>query len=115
MRPVKLVILAGIGILALTGVAVVGSLMDYVSHPAVSVAHVPPVVTPIAPEPADTAPAPLPTTPVTAVPVDQSSAAAPPAPAQQQAQAPTARQSDALARFLQQLQQRRHRPPRGTG
>lgn len=114
MRQLRLAILAGIGILALCGVAIAVALSDYVSHPAVAVAHVPPVVGPGAPDPADTAPAqaPLPQTPVTAVPVEQ----APPAQAQQQRQAPAqpvAQQNqDALARLLQQLQQRRHHPPR---
>jgi hypothetical protein len=115
MRQLRLAILAGIGILALCGAAIAVALSDYVSHPAVAVAHVPPVVGPGAPDPADTAAAqapPLPQTPVTAVPVDQ----APPAQAAQQRQAaaqPIAQQNqDALARLLQQLQQRRHHPPR---
>jgi hypothetical protein len=114
MRQVRLVILAGTGILALCGVAVVASLLDYVSHPGVAVSHVPPVTGPAV---ADTsgsapAPAPLPTTPVTAVPPDPAPSAAPAAPAQQEpVAAPASQQSDALAALVQQLQQRHKRPP----
>jgi len=109
MRQLRLAILAGIGILALCGVAIAVALSDYVSHPAVAVAHVPPVVGPGAPDPVNTAqaeaPPPMPQTPVTAVPVEQAPAA------QAQRQAPVAQQNqDALARLLQELQ-RRHRPP----
>ncbi len=113
MRQVRLVILAGIGILALSGVAVVASLLDYVSHPGVAVAHVPPITGPAAPDPAEAAPAPLPSTPVTGVPVDTSPSATPAPPSPPAAAASI--QSDALARFLQQLEQRRRKPPRPGG
>lgn len=113
MRQLRLVILAGIGILALSGVALVASLMDYVNHPTVALAHVPPVVGPGAPDPVDpvqqAAPPPLPETPVTSVPVQQPAAQAPD---QRTAAAPAARQNqDTLAKLLQDLQ-RRHHPPR---
>src|SRR5215831_13377615 len=106
MRQLRLVILAGIGILALCAVALAASLMDYVNHPTVAVAHVPPVIGPGAPDAVDPAqqggPPPLPETPVTAVPVQQAAD-------QRTATAPAARQSqDAIAKLLQELQQRRH-------
>jgi len=114
MRQLRLVILAGIGILALCGVALAASLMDYVNHPTVAVAHVPPVMGPGASDPVDPAqqggPPPLPETPVTSVPVQQSAAQAPD---QRTATAPAAPQNqDAIAKLLQELQQRRHHPPR---
>jgi hypothetical protein len=124
LRQVRLVLIAGVGILALCGVAVATSLMDYVSHRATSVAHVPPVVGPAAAaaEPAgqdaqaDAAqPAPLPSTPTTSVPVQESQPAAPaPALPEQQPAPPAAlparQDQEALLRLLEQLRHRR--PPR---
>lgn len=116
MRQVRLVILAGIGILALCGVAVGASLVDYVSHPGVAVAHVPPVMGPGAPDPVVTAPAPapFPSTPVTSVPVDVSTSTTPPARPPEERPVTAAVQRDTLDRLLQQLlQQRRRRLPSG--
>lgn len=114
MRQVRIVLIVGIGILALCGVAIATSLMDYVSRPGVTVAHVPPVVAPLASAPEQAAaPAPLPSTPVTSAPVQQSQAQAPQAPDQRTVPAAmTAQQAqqDALARFLEELRQHRRTP-----
>lgn len=111
MRQVRLALVAGVGVLVLCAIAVAASLADYVSHPAVAVAHVPPVIaTPIDGQQQsalDLAPAPLPTTPVTDMPPPTSVPSRPVGSGQAN--------TGALSRFLQQLQelqQRRHRPPR---
>ncbi|HSR23687.1 MAG TPA: hypothetical protein VLW53_09060 [Candidatus Eisenbacteria bacterium] len=112
MRQVRLLILAGTGILVLCGVAVAASLLDYVSHPGVAVSHVPPVTGAAGAGSTGGLPAsaPLPTTPVTAAPVDPSPSAAPDAPAPatpQQQPATAAPASQTPAKFLQH----RRRPP----
>jgi hypothetical protein len=97
MRQVRLVIVAGIGVLALCGIALMGALVSYVSHPEVANAHLPPVVGTPAPSPPDQAPL---ATPIITSPVDTPPSAAP---------QPVAGE---LPPLLQQFQGRRHRPPR---
>lgn len=125
MRQFRIAVVVGVGILVLCGIALASTLMDYVSHPEVANAHVAPVVvTPDQQATATTAaaPAPLPTTPVTSVPVQQQpfaqlpdaqqpAASAPKQSSSGQGPAASKSQRDALDRFIQQLNQRRHRPP----
>jgi len=104
MLQFRFVVLAGVGVLTLFGILLVGSLVDYVAHPETANAHRRVSVTPVA-EPSEQA-APLPTTAVTFGP-------APPSSAPQGPQPVTSADQGRLAKFLQELQQRRHRPPRG--
>jgi hypothetical protein len=101
LRP-RLAIVAGIGVTALCGLAVAAALSDYVSHPEIANAHVPPVAgTP--------APTGGPSLAVAATPAPiTTSVAVPPSPAP-----PVSREQAAL-RILQPLQQqqRRRRVPR---
>src|SRR5215831_9842335 len=69
MRQIRLAILAGIGILVLCVVAVVSSLMDYVSHPEIANVHVAPVALTPAAAPTDQAAPPPPAPITTSVPV----------------------------------------------
>jgi hypothetical protein len=111
MRQSRLVLMAVGGVLLLCVLAVIVSLSDYTSHPAVASAHVPPVVgTPI-PDITSQAPSPVPTIAIAAVPAapaDPTPQPAGPQRVRSQAEQPT------LAQLLQQFQQRRHRrPPQG--
>jgi len=93
------------GVLLLCVLALIVSISDYTSSPAVAVAHVPPVVgTPPSDATSDT-PSPLPTMPVaTDVPTPDPS---PSGRLRGQLQPPT------LEQILQQLAQRRHHRPPG--
>jgi hypothetical protein len=103
MRQTRLVLMAGGGVLLLCVLAVIVSLADYTSHPAVAVAHVPPVVgTPPGATDTSDAPSPVPTIPVTTI--EQPTPAAP----QPAAHVRTQGEQMTLAQLLQQLQQRRH-------
>jgi hypothetical protein len=108
MRQSRLVLMAVGGVLLLCVLALIVSLSDYTSHPAVASAHVPPVVgTPI-PDVTSQAPSPVPTIAITAAPADHTPQPAEPQRVRSQVEQPT------LAQLLQQLQQRRHhRPPQG--
>ncbi|HEY4025385.1 MAG TPA: hypothetical protein VGO86_03055 [Candidatus Dormibacteraeota bacterium] len=120
MTQVRLAIVAGAGVLALCAIALIGSLLDYVSHPAVANVHVPPAIgTPVPGSGSQVVAAAAPAPVITTTPVDPSPA--PPAPAPpSRAIAPVpgagtpvpAAQSGDLARFLQQLRSRDHRVPR---
>jgi hypothetical protein len=111
MSQLRLVIVAGAGVLVLCAVALAGSLLDYVSHPEVANVHVAPAVaTPVTgPAAQPAAAAPPPPAPIATAPPPASPPAAQPRPA---ATAPTAQAGD-LARFLQQVRDRHRRVPRG--
>jgi hypothetical protein len=111
MRQSRLVLMAIGGVLLLCVLALIVSLSDYTSPPAVASAHVPPVVgTPISGVSSE-APSAVPTMPAIAVPA--ATAAPEPQPAGPQRVRPQTEQPT-LAQLLQQLQQRRHhRPPQG--
>lgn len=70
MRQVRLALVAGIGVLALCGVALMSGLVDYVSHPEVANAHVPPVGGTAVPDPTAHAPTPAPPAPIITAPVE---------------------------------------------
>lgn len=108
MRQTRVVLMAGGGVLFLCVLALVVSLADYTNHPAVAVAHVPPVVgTPPGAPDASRAPSPLPTMPVT---IDQPTPAAPQPAAARVSSSQT--QQLTLAQILQDLRHHR-RPPQG--
>src|SRR5260370_6931309 len=92
-------ILAGIGILIVCGIALAMSLHDYTTQPAVANAHVAPVVQTPAGAGGQTS-APLPTMPVTAEPAPQPTSGAP---AEAPPPRPPATETDAPATLLQQL------------
>jgi hypothetical protein len=110
MRQSRLVLMAVGGVLLLCVLALIVSLSDYTSQPAVASAHVPPVVgTPISGVSSE-APSPVPTMPTTAIPTATAPPADPAGPQRVRAQP----EQPTLAQLLQQLQQRRHhRPPQG--
>ncbi len=97
MRQVRLAIVAGVGVVVLCGIALVSSLCDYVAHPEVANAHVPPVVG--TPFPSPSAPGPAAPAPIITAPVETPSPSAQPA-----------GRGD-LASFIQQLEEHRHRVP----
>jgi hypothetical protein len=92
------------GVLLLCVLALVVTLADYTSHPAVAVAHVPPVVGAPNSGTASPEPSPVPTIPVTDVTPTPDA----PTPA---ARAQVTQMT--LAQLLQQLEQRRHHRPGG--
>jgi hypothetical protein len=93
------------GVLLLCVLALIVTLSDYTSHPAVAVAHVPPVVGTPTSDTSSQAPSPMPTMPV---------ATDLPTPGEPTPQAQRVRSQLTLAQWLQQLEQRRHhRPPQG--
>lgn len=106
MRQTRLVLMAVGGVLLLCVLALVVTFSDYANHPAVAVAHVPPVVGTPPSNGVSEAPSPVPTMPVAA---DLPS----PTPAADGQRGRTLLQPPTLAEILQQLQQRRHRRPGG--
>lgn len=94
------------GVLLLCVLALVVTLADYTSHPAVAVAHVPPVVgAPNSDTTTNAEPSPVPTIPVTAdTPTPDA-----PTPTTDRARAQFTQMT--LAQLLQQLEQRRHHRP----
>lgn len=107
MRQTRLVFMAAAGVLGLCAIVMIGSLMDYVSHPETANVHVPPVVGTPAPLPVDETPVPLPPPIAAPVSTDQPG----PAPTR-----PAAAQRGrlTLSQLLQLIQaQRRRRPPPG--
>ena len=96
------------GVLLLCVLALVVTLADYTSHPAVAVAHVPPVVGAPKSDTTTPEPSPVPTIPVTAV-SPTPDAQTPPGGQPVRAQFTQM----TLAQLLQQLEQRRHH--RGPG
>jgi len=96
------------GVLLLCVLALVVTLADYTSHPAVAVAHIPPVVGAPNSDATNPEPSPVPTIPVTS----DSQTPDAPTPA---AGAPVRAQLTqmTLAQLLQQIEQRRHH--RGPG
>jgi hypothetical protein len=93
------------GILLLCVLALVVTLADYTSHPAVAVAHVPPVVGAPNSDTTTAQPSPVPTIPVTAdTPTPDA-----PTPTTDRARAQFTQMT--LAQLLQQLEQRRHHRP----
>jgi hypothetical protein len=96
------------GVLLLCVLALVVTLSDYTSHPAVAVAHIPPVVGAPHSDTTSPEPSPVPTIPVTA---DSPTPDAPTPPAGQHVRAQFTQMT--LAQLLQQLDQRRHH--RGPG
>jgi len=99
------------GVLLLCVLALVVTFADYTSHPAVAVAHVPPVVGAPNADTTSSGPSPVPTIPVTDVPTP---GAPTPVPAGSD-RARTAVPSMSLAQLIQQLEARRHHrvPPVG--
>jgi len=110
MSQVRFAIVAGIGVLAICGVVLAASLVDYVSHPEVANVHVAPVVATPTPSPAGETAAPAAPAPITtSVPVDTAS----PSPSPTAAGSPSTQRSADLAKLLQQLRDRRHKRPGG--
>jgi len=95
------------GVLLLCVLALVVTLADYTSHPAVAVAHVPPVVGTPSSDSTTPEPSPVPTIPLTTeTPTPEAST--PPA---DRVRAQFSQMT--LAQLLQQLEQRRHHRPGG--
>lgn len=106
MRQMRLVLMVGGGILLLCVLAVVVSLSDYTSQPAVANAHIPPVVGAPGSGGSSPATASVPTIPVTTI--DPTTAPPPqPAPTPTRSRLTMAQQLT-FAQILQQLEQRRH-------
>jgi hypothetical protein len=95
------------GVLLLCVLALVVTLADYTSHPAVAVAHVPPIVGAPNSDATSPEPSPVPTIPVTA----DTPTPAPTQPAGQRGRSTFTPMT--VAQLLQQFEQRRHH--RGPG
>lgn len=104
MRHVRLALVGGAGVVLLCVIALAAALGDYTAHPEVANAHVPPVVGPPAADATTPVPSSAPTFPVTTVTSEPT-----PAPAAQQPE--RTRMQLTFAQLLQQLEERRRRPP----
>jgi hypothetical protein len=123
MRQSRLVLMAVGGVLLLCVLALIVSLADYTSTPAVANAHVPPVVGTPGSDTSSQAPSPAPTIAITSAPAPPAATAFPalpadtapqPQPAGPQRVRTQTDQQPTLAQLLQQLQQgRHHRVPQG--
>jgi hypothetical protein len=96
------------GVLLLCVLALVVTLADYTSHPAVAVAHVPPVVGAPNSDTTTPDPSPVPTIPVTDTPTPDA-----PTPSAGTQRVRSQFSQMTLAQLLQQIEQRRHH--RGPG
>jgi hypothetical protein len=98
------------GVVLLCVLALVVTLADYTSHPAVAVAHVPPVLGAPNSDSTTPEPSPVPTVPVTA---DTPTPGAPTPPTGGSQRVRAVSMQTSLAQLLQQFEQRRHH--RGPG